>query len=102
MKVLSVLFATALAHSVFPVPGGPYNRTPFGGSIPRLAKRSGWRYRDQLVQNVIYRKADLKQWQLDNLPQLLDLLLAPSHIGIGDRRSLFDLHHRDGGIDLGR
>merc|ERR1719210_566218 len=43
MKQASVLLATARAHRVLPVPGGPYNRTPFGGSIPRLTKRSGWR-----------------------------------------------------------
>ena len=43
MKQASVLLATARAHRVLPVPGGPYSRTPFGGSIPRLTKRSGWR-----------------------------------------------------------
>merc|ERR1719516_948413 len=43
MKHASVLLATARAHKVLPVPGGPYRRTPFGGSIPRLTKRSGWR-----------------------------------------------------------
>merc|ERR1719266_2034376 len=43
MKQASVLFATALAQRVLPVPGGPYNKTPLGGSIPRLTKRSGWR-----------------------------------------------------------
>src|ERR1700738_1779839 len=42
MNVASVRFATALAHNVFPVPGGPYNITPFGGSIPRLTNRSGF------------------------------------------------------------
>jgi hypothetical protein len=42
MKVASVRFATARAQSVFPVPGGPYNITPLGGSIPRLTKRSGY------------------------------------------------------------
>lgn len=41
MKVLSVRLATALAQRVLPVPGGPYSKTPFGGSIPRLANRSG-------------------------------------------------------------
>eukprot|EP00732_Lithocolla_globosa_P001091 Lithocolla_globosa_v1_NODE_485_length_3924_cov_498.966658.p4 type:complete len:119 gc:universal NODE_485_length_3924_cov_498.966658:368-724(+) len=41
MKVASVRFATARAHNVLPVPGGPYNNTPLGGSIPRLTKRSG-------------------------------------------------------------
>merc|ERR1719228_1205390 len=43
MKQASVLLATALAHRVFPVPGGPYNNTPLGGSIPRLTNLSGWR-----------------------------------------------------------
>merc|ERR1719225_515330 len=43
MKQASVLLTTARAHKVLPVPGGPYKRTPFGGSIPRLTKRSGWR-----------------------------------------------------------
>jgi hypothetical protein len=42
MKVLSVRLATARAQRVLPVPGGPYNKTPLGGSIPRLANRSGW------------------------------------------------------------
>jgi hypothetical protein len=41
MKQASVRLATALAHNVFPVPGGPNSKTPFGGSIPRLTKRSG-------------------------------------------------------------
>lgn len=41
MKQASVRLATARAHRVFPVPGGPYNKTPFGGSIPKLTNRSG-------------------------------------------------------------
>lgn len=41
IKQASVLLATALAHKVLPVPGGPYNKTPFGGSIPRFTNRSG-------------------------------------------------------------
>lgn len=32
--------AKALASKVFPVPGGPYNRTPFGGLIPTLLNSS--------------------------------------------------------------
>ena len=43
MKQASVLLATARAHKVLPVPGGPYSKTPLGGSMPRLTKRSGWR-----------------------------------------------------------
>jgi len=35
------LQAIALANKVFPVPGGPYNKTPFGGLIPILLKSSG-------------------------------------------------------------
>ena len=42
MKQASVLLATARAHSVFPVPGGPNSSTPLGGSIPRLTNLSGW------------------------------------------------------------
>lgn len=34
MNVAVVLLATAFAIIVFPVPGGPYIKTPFGGSIP--------------------------------------------------------------------
>mmetsp|Transcript_20851 Transcript_20851/g.47169 ORF Transcript_20851/g.47169 Transcript_20851/m.47169 type:complete len:257 (-) Transcript_20851:301-1071(-) len=41
MKHASVLFATARAVSVLPVPGGPYSRTPLGGSIPSATNLSG-------------------------------------------------------------
>ena len=36
-KLQSSLLATAHAKSVFPVPGGPYSKQPFGGIIP-----TGW------------------------------------------------------------
>ena len=36
MKHASVRLATALAHNVLPVPGGPYSNTPFGGSKIKL------------------------------------------------------------------
>src|SRR3989304_2503478 len=39
-KFAPASFATAFAISVFPVPGGPYRRTPFGGSMPRRSKSS--------------------------------------------------------------
>ena len=42
MKVAFVAFATAFAIKVFPVPGGPTSRTPFGGSTPTLLKLSGF------------------------------------------------------------
>jgi hypothetical protein len=41
MKQASVLFATALAVKVLPVPGGPYSKTPLGGSIPSYVNFSG-------------------------------------------------------------
>uniref|UniRef100_A0A915K699 Ribosomal protein L4 n=1 Tax=Romanomermis culicivorax TaxID=13658 RepID=A0A915K699_ROMCU len=41
MKQASVRLATARAHKVLPVPGGPYNKTPLGGSMPKFTKRSG-------------------------------------------------------------
>lgn len=50
MKHASVRFATALAHSVFPVPGGPNNNTPFGGSIPKFTNFSGY----NLKKNISY------------------------------------------------
>merc|ERR1719215_1806193 len=68
IKQASVLFATALAQRVLPVPGGPYRRTPLGGSIPKL----------------------------------LNLLFAASDVTVGDVRLLLDLHHGDGGVNLGR
>ena len=41
MKLAVVLFATAFAIIVFPVPGGPYINTPLGGSIPIWVYNSG-------------------------------------------------------------
>jgi hypothetical protein len=41
INVASVRFATARAHKVLPVPGGPYNKTPLGGSIPKFTNLSG-------------------------------------------------------------
>ncbi|KAH3680856.1 hypothetical protein WICPIJ_008069 [Wickerhamomyces pijperi] len=41
MKVADVELATALARRVLPVPGAPYNMTPFGGWIPISLYNSG-------------------------------------------------------------
>mmetsp|Transcript_3192 Transcript_3192/g.4600 ORF Transcript_3192/g.4600 Transcript_3192/m.4600 type:complete len:221 (-) Transcript_3192:186-848(-) len=41
-KVAFKLHASARAKSVFPVPGGPYKSTPFGGLIPTLKNSSGF------------------------------------------------------------
>ena len=38
IKVALALVATALANKVLPVPGGPYNKMPLGGSIPIFLK----------------------------------------------------------------
>ena len=38
----SMLLAIAFANNVFPVPGGPYNNTPFGGAIPTRKNNSGF------------------------------------------------------------
>ena len=41
IKCALLSFATAFASNVLPVPGGPYNKTPFGASIPNFSKISG-------------------------------------------------------------
>ena len=40
-KYASTSLATARAMRVLPVPGGPYSKTPFGGSMPNLVNSSG-------------------------------------------------------------
>ena len=42
MKAAVVWWATALASIVLPVPGGPYNSTPLGGSMPICLYSSWW------------------------------------------------------------
>lgn len=42
MNVAFIVDANAFASSVFPVPGGPYSRTPFGALIPTRWKNSGF------------------------------------------------------------
>ena len=42
MKVAFVLWATAFANKVLPVPGGPYKRTPFGGLMPTFSNSFGF------------------------------------------------------------
>ena len=41
IKLALLSVATALANKVLPVPGGPYNKIPFGGLIPILVNLSG-------------------------------------------------------------
>jgi len=40
-KNAPVSLATALAISVFPEPGGPYNKTPLGGLTPKVLNNCG-------------------------------------------------------------
>ena len=40
-KKAPVSFAIALANKVFPLPGGPYNKTPLGGLIPKFLNNWG-------------------------------------------------------------
>lgn len=54
IKQASVRFATALASRVLPVPGGPNNKTPFGGSIPSLTNRSGCKWEIKVKRLVQY------------------------------------------------
>ncbi len=42
-KLQSICDATARASNVFPVPGGPYSKQPFGGVIPTRINSSGLR-----------------------------------------------------------
>lgn len=42
IKLALTLDAKALAKSVFPVPGGPYNNTPLGAEIPTRLNSSGF------------------------------------------------------------
>ena len=42
IKLALLSVATAFASMVFPVPGGPYSKIPFGGAIPILLNNSGF------------------------------------------------------------
>jgi hypothetical protein len=53
-KFASMLLAMALASSVLPVPGGPYNRTPFGGLIPTRINNSGFVRGSSITYLIIY------------------------------------------------
>lgn len=53
----TVWWAIALANRVFPVPGGPYNKTPFGYEIPKLSNISGC-----LIGNSITSFTSLTYW----------------------------------------
>lgn len=98
MKQASVRFATARAHRVFPVPGGPNSSTPFGGSIPRLTNRSGWRVTRKDIKNAECKRngrfnfnTHVKKGGLDHFPELLDLLFTSTNITVGHIWLFLDL-----------
>lgn len=89
MKQASVRLATARAHRVFPVPGGPNSSTPFGGSIPRLTNRSGWRVAEKYIKNSKWKGNDwvnfnthVKKGGLNHFPELLNLLFTSTNITV--------------------
>ena len=49
MKCAPLSLATAFAIKVLPVPGGPYSKTPLGGSMPSFWKSSGCRSGSSIV-----------------------------------------------------
>jgi hypothetical protein len=107
MKQASVRLATALAHNVLPVPGGPKSKTPFGGSIPRFTNLSGYRKKHKkkrfMKTHQIFQKLKtyMEQRSLHNFSQFLDLFFAATHVTVGDIRLLLNLHHGDCGVNLG-
>ncbi|KAH3670754.1 hypothetical protein OGAPHI_001270 [Ogataea philodendri] len=59
MKLAPIVAATAFANSVFPVPGGPYSSTPFGGLIPTLMNSSGF-FRGNSITSLSSRTCSVK------------------------------------------
>ena len=53
VKYASISLATAFAISVLPVPGGPWRRTPFGGSMPSCCNSSGWRIGSSIISRTL-------------------------------------------------
>merc|ERR1719383_1463751 len=85
MKQASVLFATALAQSVFPVP-----------------RRSIQQHSLWWLDTEIDEPLRMKKRCFHHLPQFLYLFLAASHVRVGHIWFLLHLHHRHRGVDLGR
>lgn len=102
MKQASVLLATARAHRVLPVPGGPNSSTPLGGSMPRFTNLSGWGQRHKRTGQLWVQtgECELAAWThveqrgLHHFPQLLDLLFTPAHVAVGHVRLLLHLQDR--------
>lgn len=100
MKQASVRFATARAHRVFPVPGGPNSSTPFGGSIPKLTNRSGWGVTDigdvtcgqRTGGDWLNFTTHVKKGGLHHFSEFLDLLFTSTHIAVGHIRLFLYLH----------
>ena len=43
----------------------------------------------------------MQKWSLDDLPKFFNLFLASADIAVRNIRFLLNLHHSDGGVDLG-
>ena len=52
-KFVCRVAATARARRVFPVPGGPYNKTPLGGLIPTRRNSSGFNKGSSMICAVL-------------------------------------------------
>ena len=99
MKQASVRFATARAHSVFPVPGGPYIKTPFGGSIPKLTNFSGFR-RGISTTSRSFSIASYTRVKIDT--PMRGRYLAATHVRVGDVRLFLHGHHGHRRVNFGR
>lgn len=87
-----VWWATALASIVFPQPGGPYMRTPLGGSMPIWGKQRDDTFRGSLLlcrmaadvrpPPHLLVKLEVRERQLHRLPDLLLLDVHPSDVGV--------------------
>ena len=95
-----VLFATAFARSVLPVPGSPYRMTPFGGLMPMSSYlgrgASQLRRRQRLRAGEAHAQLGVGQRQLHRLLDLLDLLLQPANVRVRLQRRFLHLQGTGG------
>ena len=83
--------------SVFPVPGGPYSKTPFGALIPTLLKSSGL----VIGSSIVYFELFFEELKLfAYLSENSDLVVKTSDLVEGDIPRIFSKHSVDCGINL--
>lgn len=93
-KVADVELATALASSVFPVPGSPYRITPLGGLMPMssyLPAGSGLCQASRKRSLNKFAQLGVGQGQLNSLLDLLNLVLQPADVRVRLQRRLLHL-----------